>query len=277
MGVHGWLDNANTFDTLVPLLPLGVEVLVFDLPGHGLSDHMPLGARYDIFTYVFSLHTAVRKLEWKKFVFMGHSMGSAISCYFIALFPEYVGAFISLDLIKPVIRTSRLESFRNDALKLFKTEDEKRQPIVYSESEAIDRLTAARYMGGANSIQDSAHILLLRSGRKVEGGYVWNHDPRAYSNFNGLFYGNSIFLEAISSITCPVMIVRASKGMCNLPDSVYRKELDVYQSNAQWLDIATVEGTHHVHLSHPERVAPLVSGFLQKLGQSSPKDIYSKL
>lgn len=39
---HGWLDNANSFDTMIPLIqeryPLS-EFYCIDFPGHGLSDH----------------------------------------------------------------------------------------------------------------------------------------------------------------------------------------------------------------------------------------------
>ena len=38
--LHGWLDNADSFKGLAPLVAKdGWDVLSLDLPGHGLSDH----------------------------------------------------------------------------------------------------------------------------------------------------------------------------------------------------------------------------------------------
>ncbi|MFU8802269.1 MAG: alpha/beta fold hydrolase, partial [Bradymonadaceae bacterium] len=44
LALHGWLDNAATFDKLIPLLGDGLRIVSLDLPGHGLSS----GARASI-------------------------------------------------------------------------------------------------------------------------------------------------------------------------------------------------------------------------------------
>ena len=47
--MHGWLDNAATFDTLLPRLDLDrYRVLAIDLPGHGFSDKHPPGINYTV-------------------------------------------------------------------------------------------------------------------------------------------------------------------------------------------------------------------------------------
>lgn len=37
LALHGWQDNAGTFDTLAPLLPHHIPLFCIDLPGHGAS------------------------------------------------------------------------------------------------------------------------------------------------------------------------------------------------------------------------------------------------
>lgn len=49
IAIHGWQDNAGTWDTLIPLLPESISVLAIDLPGHGLSSHYPKGHFYYLF------------------------------------------------------------------------------------------------------------------------------------------------------------------------------------------------------------------------------------
>lgn len=74
--LHGWLDNANTFDKLIPLLPRGRSgssgwlvlcsraahlitlslsgcyYVAMDFSGHGLSSHRPAGCSYHFLDYV---------------------------------------------------------------------------------------------------------------------------------------------------------------------------------------------------------------------------------
>ena len=45
LALHGWLDNAASFDGLAPLLP-ELNIVALDLPGHGLSEHKPAGSVY---------------------------------------------------------------------------------------------------------------------------------------------------------------------------------------------------------------------------------------
>jgi len=50
IALHGWLDNAATFSRLAPRLQ-GLRIVALDLPGHGHSDHRPIGAGYNIWDY----------------------------------------------------------------------------------------------------------------------------------------------------------------------------------------------------------------------------------
>ena len=38
LALHGWLDNAASFEPIAPLLEQ-CHLVAVDLPGHGLSDH----------------------------------------------------------------------------------------------------------------------------------------------------------------------------------------------------------------------------------------------
>ncbi|XP_066292631.1 serine hydrolase-like protein [Branchiostoma lanceolatum] len=60
LGLHGYLDNANTFDTLAPLLPKDLYFVSLDLSGHGHSSHFPLGMTYKYENYLMDVHRVVQ-------------------------------------------------------------------------------------------------------------------------------------------------------------------------------------------------------------------------
>lgn len=64
--VHGWQDNAGSFDTLIPLLPSNFSYLAIDLPGHGLSSHSPIGAYYRYVDFVPQLERIRQAYKWKQ-------------------------------------------------------------------------------------------------------------------------------------------------------------------------------------------------------------------
>lgn len=81
--LHGWLDNAGTFDNLIPLLPQNLQIVAVDTVGHGLSDHFPPDVAYNFFDSLLAIERFAKLLKWEKFSFIGHSMGAAMVCYII--------------------------------------------------------------------------------------------------------------------------------------------------------------------------------------------------
>lgn len=66
VAIHGWQDNSGTFDKLAQLLS-NVAILSIDLPGHGISSHLPLGQFYYIFwDGVLTLRRIVKYYKWNK-------------------------------------------------------------------------------------------------------------------------------------------------------------------------------------------------------------------
>ncbi|CAK8682007.1 unnamed protein product [Clavelina lepadiformis] len=72
--IHGWLDNCNTFDNLIPLLPKENFFVFIDLPGHGLSSHLPPGMFYSRDHYVFVVDQIANYFSWATFNLLGHSL-----------------------------------------------------------------------------------------------------------------------------------------------------------------------------------------------------------
>ena len=78
LALHGWLDNAGSFDKLIPSLSSDLYTVAIDWPGHGHSSPRPAGANYYLKNMVADLKYVVDGLGWKKFTFLLHSMGFSI-------------------------------------------------------------------------------------------------------------------------------------------------------------------------------------------------------
>jgi pimeloyl-ACP methyl ester carboxylesterase len=91
LALHGWLDNAASFERLAPLIP-GVRLIALDLPGHGHSQHRPAGTWYHYIDYVSDVLAAADALGLERFTLLGHSLGAATASVVAAARPERVEA-----------------------------------------------------------------------------------------------------------------------------------------------------------------------------------------
>ena len=56
----GWLDNAGSFDRLIPLITVpSLHLVAIDLPGHGLSSHRPPGTNQIFVNYLADIRRVV--------------------------------------------------------------------------------------------------------------------------------------------------------------------------------------------------------------------------
>ena len=96
IGLHGWLDNANTFDRLAPLLP-ELNFIAMDFAGHGRSDHRPTGVHYHPLYDMQDVLAVANELNWHQFHVIGHSMGASIASELAAMFPDRIRSAVHID------------------------------------------------------------------------------------------------------------------------------------------------------------------------------------
>ena len=70
LGLHGWQDNAATFDNLAPMLNIP-SFLAIDLMGHGRSSYYPLGSVHTFMDAVIVLRRVVEHYKWQKISVIG--------------------------------------------------------------------------------------------------------------------------------------------------------------------------------------------------------------
>ena len=137
LALHGWMDNAGSFDNIIPHLKHedGLYIVALDLPGHGKSSQLPPGSSYSDLNILLEIRRCLTDLNWiqrvekvnnnngeggegrlsdsastnsmgepvenrKKFSIIGHSLGAGLGLFYASLYPDDVEELISLDFFK---------------------------------------------------------------------------------------------------------------------------------------------------------------------------------
>ncbi|XP_075164687.1 putative serine hydrolase [Haematobia irritans] len=267
VGLHGWQDNAGTFDTLAPLLNRDMSFLALDMPGHGLSSWLPDGLLYHSLDYVALINRIMDEFKWDTISIIGHSMSSINSFVYAALFPAKVDLLIGLDVLKPLTRSAdkiidnyseRLEN----ASKIDRRMRNKSEPPAYEWDQLVERL----HVGTSKSVDIEACKFLLKRNIKPSihepHKYYFSRDSRLKAS---LFYAFSqeVPVAMARRITCPHLFIKALQAPYYENKEYYDEVMSILQQKSNF-EYHEVEGTHHVHLNEPEKVARLVNPFLEK-------------
>nr|XP_040231231.2 probable serine hydrolase [Anopheles coluzzii] len=267
--LHGWMDNAGSFDRLIPLLPKHISFLAIDIPGHGRSAHLPAGVAYYALDTLRLLLHLMQHYGWGRISLMSHSIGAVMSYVFAGVFPDRVDLLVSFDLLKPFILDPDMVLFLL-ADSLPKTLDLGAAEAGRSAEEKqfrYDQYVEHMHAGFHESIsREACHFLLYRalepSGQQA-GGYRRLTDRRIRHN-HGLVWSHDVNLEMARRIKVPFLYLKTTETPL-FEDARYHQEtIDALVAHNGQFEQALVEGKHHVHLSHPERVAPRVAEFLLK-------------
>lgn len=234
--------------------------------GHGKSSHFPPGMQYHVFwDYIPVVRRIVKHFGWKKVKLMGHSLGGAICFMYAASFPNDVAQFISIDLYGPSVRNLKKYAaltgkYIDKALEYESLPASKLPCYTYDEMVAIAK---DAYDGSID--EESAKILMIRGMSEApkshsKDGYFFSRDLRLKISILGLFSLEHV-LNYAELIKCHVLNIRAIPGMNHDREEVYPMVLDAMRKNAT-VEYHEVPGTHHLHLTTPERVAGIISAFL---------------
>lgn len=265
LAIHGWQDNAGTFDSLLPLLPKNIAVLAIDLPGHGLSSHLPPGQTYSLLSDGPLLVRRIVKLyNWKPITILGHSLGGIIGFVYAGLFPDDIKKLIQIDIANPTIRD--VSRYSTDAAaiidKFLKYEElTDAQAPCYCYEEMLGIVEDA-YKGGVT--RKSCEILMKRgmSPSPKGSGFIFARDVRLKVAGFG-FPTKEQVLHLAGQVRCDVLNIKGKPGMLFDRPEYYQMVLNKMREKTS-VEFHEVEGTHHLHLNTPERISDLISNFLLK-------------
>ncbi|XP_021236831.1 serine hydrolase-like protein 2 [Numida meleagris] len=265
--LHGWLDNANTFDRLIPLLPRDCRYVAMDFSGHGLSSHRPAGSPYHFLDYVSDVRRVAAALRWRRFTLMGHSMGGSVAAMFAFIYPEMVDKLILLEnlgfLLAPEDTEAWLKSKRLAIDRLLSLEGKQQAPKARSPEAALQRLLEAN----RHLTAEGGAILLQRGATETPTGLVYNRDMRVRTQSREYLTVEQC-VKLLQKIKDRVLIILAQDGLL-VPHKLesrnqFAKSLREAFEHTLKEDIQLVEvpGSHFVHLNEPEVVSGIISNFL---------------
>lgn len=253
LALHGWLDNAASFEPLAPLLE-GARVVALDLAGHGHSDHRPPGPWYHLVDYVADVVGAADALGWGRFSLLGHSLGGAVATLIAGALPERVERLALVEALGPIADDPAAAPSRLAHALARAGQGGRRPPPVYaSRDEAVE---ARRAAGGLSA--GAARHLVTRGTIAANDGWRWRSDPRLRRVSPYRFTEEQV-LAFLAAIRAPTLLVAAEDGLLPMEHPGLERRLEVLAGAR----VHHLPGNHHLHLEDPGPVAALLGPFLR--------------
>ncbi|MEO5626136.1 MAG: alpha/beta hydrolase [Dokdonella sp.] len=253
LALHGWLDNAGSFDRLAPQLANNNRIVALDLRGHGRSSHAPNGVWYHYVDYFEEIRSTLDYFGWERSDLLGHSLGGTLASLFAALYPERVNELLLIEALGPLATPAKdsLAQLRRslDQRAAFAT----RRPLrVFAD---IDSAIAARI--AANDLSESAARALVERGvTEVDGGYVWSSDARL-TLASPQRYTEEQILAMLAGVRARTLLVLADPATSYLA----REMMDARAAQIADIRVVRLSGHHHLHLEDAEAVARAIREF----------------
>ncbi|MDH5559424.1 MAG: alpha/beta hydrolase [Deltaproteobacteria bacterium] len=249
--LHGWLDNAASFEGLAQFLS-PFRLIMLDLPGHGLSQHRP-GGSYHFADYLIDVVAVADLLGLERFSLLGHSLGANIALLTAGLIPERINQLFLIEGIGPSASSPAENLIR------LRTHIKQGQSPLYQTSslyESFDAALKARLAYGRLS-EESATRLLKRGLEKTKEGFRVRSDPNLKKN-------SPLYLNWVQIRTF-LKAVKAESLFISGRDAKILKPAETIRNAKQLnrLNQLVLPGFHHLHLDDPEPTAKAILDFHQ--------------
>jgi len=256
LALHGWLDNAASFDRLAPLLCGHFHIVAIDLPGHGRSGHRPPGTWYHYVDYLGDTLAAAEALGWTQFGLLGHSLGGAVASMLAAASPQRIERLFLIEALGPL--TAEVEqtlTLLQRAISQRHGLPAKALRVFSSEAEAAQ----TRAKAGDLSLE-AAQIMVARGIKSAPGGgFVWSSDARLTLT-SPQRYIEAQVLAVLDELRVPTQLILAQPAPSFLPEAMINARI----ARVRDIDVVRIAGHHHVHLDDPQPVASAMLAFHRK-------------
>ena len=256
LALHGWLDNAASFDILAPKL-VNSQVIAVDFPGHGLSGHRTRHHGYHFVDYVKDIALLVEHLELSQFDLLGHSMGGGVAALVAAAMPERVRRLVLLDSVGAITTPAKdAPKQLRRAITSFLSQETNQAPEYSSLEDAV----SARRSGGFGVNEEAARLLCQR-GLECRGQkFFWRSDS-AVTLPSLLRLSEAQATAFIRAIRAPVCLILAKNGIREPMADWVKQRLEVFPAAR----IEVLTGGHHFHMEAAAApMAEVIQAFLHK-------------
>ncbi|CAB3222472.1 unnamed protein product [Arctia plantaginis] len=264
---HGKLDASSGFRPLVSRLPNCFFYLSIDLPGNGKSDHMPKGVRYTVIDLVPTITKVVKHFNWKKFIYIGHSLGVPIGKFYNIAYPGQITRVVELDPIPahhtwPLTREGMHDWYHSyymmyDDEKFAKFNGSLETAPKYTYEKAQQLMMDTRSLS-KEATEQVLERCLVPAG---DGLFRFTFDQRM-KEVSVLPFSGEALGKIYTTTNTPTFCVVAKKV---LDQGIYDPVPFVYNEKA-WPNnnykFIIVEGGHDIHIENPDCMASDISKFL---------------
>jgi len=264
LACHGWLDNANSWDHLLPFLRKALPdlcVVAIDFSGHGKSTHRTQMAGLTTPQYLGEVDDCVIALQWDRFGLLAHSMGGVVATIYAAVRPERVICLVTVDSLGPISSPAAkapdvLTRWLNSRARVIT----RRARVYPSREQLLTKYHEAR----PDLSHRSVELLLERGSVEAPGGFRFRHDALLTAP-NAVNLTEDAVWASLRRVVCPTLAVMATQRSFSLgfdPDARFKQFPN--------LRVITLDATHHLHMEIPETVAKHVEEFLRGVN-AAPK------
>lgn len=216
LALHGWLDNAASFERLAPMLD-GCFVVAPDLVGHGRSDHRRHDSGYYLWEHAEDMLAVADSLGLAQFHVLAHGMGTGVASLLAAMtsgiasmtFLDGMGAPFTVaedDRVQHLARAYRLKRMvQRSQLQGFA------EPDVGRFEDLDTALEQRRERLDTGLSEEAARLLALRDLLQLGEGYCWRHDPRLVLP-EPMPLTEREACDLLSQIRCPLYLLFGRQG-----------------------------------------------------------------
>lgn len=255
LAVHGWLDNAASFDFLAPLLcqAQDLDLVAIDLPGHGFSDWFADG--YAPASQAGRLLQVLDALGWPQADLIGHSLGASLVTLLAAALPERVRSLCCLDALgsPAAAAVDTVPRLRRHLLAHFQSAPPAARPIA-------SRQRAIQARQQANGLSREAAQALINRGVRQDGTQAWWRTDPALTLPSAFYLDETQVQAVLAGIGVPACFILASQPHPSVPGAhVHAQRQACLAATAS---VQTLPGGHHLHMLTPVPVATAVIAHL---------------
>jgi len=249
--LHGWQDNAASFDALFVMLADKFHLIAIDWPGHGHSQPRGKDNYYYFFDYIDDLNQLMALLPDREVYLVGHSLGAFVASCYAAVFPDNIAGLVLIEGLSPLHESPGkvVKRLRDGIASRQRHRRRAEQRAKQGEGRGMSSFQEALKLRCTVNQLSAVQLapLVERATYQDGSNWYWRHDSRL--RCDSLYRMAEEHAKALmSQIQCPVLSILGRGGFTAL------KQPEAGRPWLQYSSQVEVDGGHHCHIESPRAV-----------------------